>query len=289
LKTINMDEIFRIRGVGFTRKDLLALDPDILRALIHERTHHTIEVIFSAVIQEERRPPANFGSQVRILLAIWKERNLPQADSDIRWAETYLDLAKAVNRGDTPHLHTNPPTPFNEDELKVVEKLMFARRSIRQWNRRKVPEWMLQRIVEAGVRAPNACNLQCQRFLVLDDEESMLIIKGDVSLPPVKIVICQDMRIYEWMGFPKANPQNIYFDAAAAADHMLLMAHALGLGGVWLTHSKHQAEQLRQHLGLPPYLRMDTHIAVGWSAEAPLRSARIPLDYALVKLRNAKS
>jgi nitroreductase len=284
-----MDQIFRIRGVEFTHNDLLSLNVNILRALLHERTHHTIEVVLYAILKGERRPPENFGSQVRILLAIWKERGLPLADSDIQWAKTYLDLAETVNRGDTPRLNANPPDPFTDDELEIVERLMFARRSIRQWSQKNVPNWMIKRIVEAGVRAPNACNLQCQRFLILDDEESMLIIKGDVPLPPVKLVICQDMRIYEWMGFPKANPQNIYFDAAAAADHMLLMAHALGLGGVWLTHSKQQAERLRQHLRLPPYLRMDTHIAIGWSAEAHLRSARIPLDYALVKLRNAES
>jgi len=91
------------------------------------------------------------------------------------------------------------------------------------------------------------------------------------------------MRIYEWMGFPERNPQNIYFDAAAAADHMLLMAHALGLGGVWLTHGKKQAERLREHLGLPDYLRMDTNIAIGWSDEAPIKSARIPIEYALIR------
>jgi nitroreductase len=284
---MNMDEIHRIRGVEFTREDLLTLDPDILRALIHERTHHTIEVLIYALIKGERRTPDSFGNQVRILLAVWQERNLPQTDSDIQWAKTYLDLAEAVTRGETPSLHLNPPKPFTEDELNVVERLLFARRSIRQWSRRKVPEWMLQRIIEAGVRAPNACNLQCQRFLILNDEESMSIIKGDVPLPPVKIVICQDMRIYEWMGFPKANPQNIYFDAAAAADHMLLMVHALGLGGVWLTHSQHQAERLRQYLDLPHYYRMDTHIALGWSDESPLRSARIPLDYAIVKFHRA--
>jgi nitroreductase len=284
---MNMDEIHRIRGVEFTREDLLTLDPDILRALIHERTHHTIEVLIYALIKGERRTPDSFGNQVRILLAVWQERNLPQTDSDIQWAKTCLDLAEAVTRGETPSLHLNPPKPFTEDELNVVERLLFARRSIRQWSRRKVPEWMLQRIIEAGVRAPNACNLQCQRFLILNDEESMSIIKGDVPLPPVKIVICQDMRIYEWMGFPKANPQNIYFDAAAAADHMLLMVHALGLGGVWLTHSQHQAERLRQYLDLPHYYRMDTHIALGWSDESPLRSARIPLDYAIVKFHRA--
>ncbi|MCK4581960.1 nitroreductase family protein, partial [Candidatus Bathyarchaeota archaeon] len=106
--------------------------------------------------------------------------------------------------------------------------------------------------------------------------------KGDVPLAPVKIVICSDMRIYDFMGFPDHTPQNIYFDAAAAADHMLLMAEALGLGGVWLTHTPQMAEKLRERLGLPDYLRMDTHIAIGWPGEETIKSARMPVEDARI-------
>jgi nitroreductase len=127
--------------------------------------------------------------------------------------------------------------------------------------------------------------MQCQRFLVLKDEESMNLIKGDVGVAPVKIVICSDMRIYDWMGFPDHTPQNIYMDAAAVADHMMLMAHALGLGGVWLTHRPIQIERLRKHLNLPYYLRMDTHVAFGWPDEAPIKSARMPLKDTIVEVK----
>lgn len=278
-----MSKTFRIRNLELTKNDLLALEPDILRSLIHERVHHTIEVLLYHILKGRRKPPANFGNQVRILLKIWKERNLSMVAPDIRWAQGSLDLADKINVGELPTLDTKTPELFTEEELKAVNKLLFERRSIRQWKEKKVPEWMIKRIIEAGLAAPNACNMQCQRFLVLDDKEGMSPIKGDVSLPPVKIVICQDMRIYRWMGFPKKFPQNIYFDAAAAADHMLLMAHALGLGGCWLTHTKEQAEKLRKHYGLPEYFRMNTHIAIGWPDEAPIKSARIPVEDAVMK------
>ena len=262
----------------------MTLEPGILRSLIHERAHHVIEVSLYHIISGERNPPTNFGSQVRILLDIWKERDLPTDVADIEWAQRYLDYAEAFNSGETPFIDTELPTPFTTQELEIVEKLLFGRRSIRQWKDKEVPEEIINRVIEAGLAAPNACNMQCQRFLVLEDEESMNIIKGDVSLAPVKIVICSDMRIYDWMGFPEQAPQNIYLDAAAAADHMCLMAHALGLGGVWLTHTKKQSERLRGHLRLPDYLRMDTHIAIGWPDEAPIKSARMPVKDALVKL-----
>lgn len=262
----------------------MALEPEILRALIRERTHHTIEVLIYPIIYGRMRPPPRLGEEVKVLLDIWKERGLSLSDPDIIWAGRYLELAEAVRRGEVPKLDTEIVKPFGEGEMEVVKKLIFGRRSIRQWKKERVPDWMIDEIIKAGLAAPNACNLQCQRFLVLTDEESMSIIKGDVPLPPVKIVICQDMRIYEWMGFLESAPQNIYFDAAAAADHMLLMAHALGLGGVWLTHTREQAERLRRHLGLPEYYRMDTHIAIGWPDEAPIKSARMPHEHAIIRV-----
>ena len=276
-------ETYRIRNVELTKEDLLFLDKDILRALIHERAHHTVEVPIYPILEGKRKAPPNFGNELKILLEIWKERKLPMDGPNMKWAKRYLDLAEKVNRGEVPNLDTNEPEPFTKEELKAVDKLIFNRRSIRQWKNNEVPKWMIDRIIEAGIAAPNACNMQCQRFLVLDDKEIMSIIKGDVGLPPLKIVICQDMRIFDWMGQTKMAPQNIYFDAAAAADHMCLMAHALGLGAIWLTHTQEQAEKLRKHLALPEYLRMDTHIALGWPDEAPIKSGRMPIEDVLIK------
>ncbi len=280
-----MVEKYRIKGLELTRKNLLSLEKNILRSLIHERTHHTIEAFLYQILKGDRKPPKDFGNEVRILVGVWKERKLSMRDPDIRWTVGYLNLVDTIRSGALPDLKGKVPEPFKEKDLEAVENLLFARRSIRQWKKKRVPKKMIRRIIEAGLAAPNACNMQCQRFLVLDDKDktAMLLIKADVPVPPVKIVICQDMRIYEWMGFPDRSPQTIYFDAAAAADHMLLMAHALGLGGVWLTHSKKQAEKLRKHLGLPKHLRMDTHIALGWPDEAPIKSARMRLKDAMVE------
>ncbi len=278
-----MNETFRIRNKNMTIGDLKSMDSAVLRSLIHERTHHTIEVNLYHILNRRRNPPHNFGGEVKLLLEIWEERGFPLTDPDIAWACNYLRIAETVNEGKSVTLETELPTPFSKKDMKVVNKLLFGRRSIRQWRDKEIPEWMIQRVLKAGLAAPNACNMQCQRFLILRDKESMSLIKGDIPLAPLKIVICSDMRIYNWMGFPDHTPQNIYLDAAAVADHMLLMAHALGLGGVWLTHRPEQGEQLREYLGLPAYLRMDTHVAIGWPDEAPIKSARMLVKDALIK------
>jgi len=52
------------------------------------------------------------------------------------------------------------------------------------------------------------------------------------------IVVLQELSMYKTLRFDEYVPQNLYFDAGAAADHMCLMAHALGLGSCWLTHGE---------------------------------------------------
>ncbi|MFC1972343.1 nitroreductase family protein [Chloroflexota bacterium] len=62
------------------------------------------------------------------------------------------------------------------------------------------------------------------------------MVWSDISTQnAIIIVIGYDTRLPQVIGQNKTVPQNAGFDAAAAADHMLLMAHALGLGACWLS------------------------------------------------------
>lgn len=81
-------------------------------------------------------------------------------------------------------------------------------------------------------------------------------------------------------------PQNAGFDAAAAADHMLLMAHALGLGAVWLSERKvpeSTGQRFKEQYGLPDYIEVALHIAVGWSAIGTIKSRRVPLSDMMIQ------
>lgn len=273
-----------VKVFGFTEEELMEVDPVVLRTLIHERTHHTIEVLIYRIMAGKMGVPANFGETVEFLIDIWKRRGLPTDSPDLKWALNYLGFARMLRTGGILELDTKLPEPFTEEEMKVVEKLMFGRRSIRQWAPKPVPEEMIRKILYAGLMAPQGCNVGSTRFIVLRDPEEWKLVRSDIPIENgVMIVICQDMRVYHAVGFEKRAPQNIYFDAAAAADHMLLMAHALGLGGVWLTHGEETQRRIREYFGLPETFVSRCHIHVGWPAEAPIKSARMSLDEVIVK------
>ncbi|KYH37818.1 MAG: hypothetical protein AYL28_005000 [Candidatus Bathyarchaeota archaeon B23] len=276
-----MEESLRV--FSYDREDLMRLDPMILRALIRERAHHTIEVYLYRILEGKMKLPKGFGRVVRHLLEIWRSRGLPLDAPDLRWAQKMLELAEAVEREESVRPEASLPDPFTEEEMEVVEKLLYGRRSIRQWTLKPVPEEMLREILRAGLMAPHGCNLCATRFLVLRDPEDQRLVRSDIPIENgVMIVVCQDMRIYRALAIDERVPQNIYYDAAAAADHMLLMAHALGLGGVWLTHGKETERRLRERFGLPDYIETRCHIVVGWPAEAPIKPQRMSLEEVLL-------
>jgi nitroreductase len=268
---------------GFTEEELMEVDPAILRAILHERTHHTIEVNIYRILAGKRGMPPNFGATAERLVDIWRKRGLPTDAPDIQWCLNYVGFARMLRSGGDLDLGTELPEPFTEEGMETVDKLIFERRSIRQFKPRPVPEEMIRRILKAGLYAPGGCNVGANRFLVLRDPEDWKLVRSDIPLENcVMIVVIQDMRMYKALKFDELVPQNIYYDAAAAADHICLMAHALGLGACWLTHGEETQGRLREHFNLHPEMVSRNHIVVGWSDEAPIKSQRMKLDEAIL-------
>jgi nitroreductase len=167
--------------------------------------------------------------------------------------------------------------------METVEKLIYGRRSIRQFRDEPVTDEMIDKILHAGLYAPHGCNVGCTRYLVLRDPEEWKLVRSDIPIENcVMIVVLQDLRMYKALKFDKLAPQNLYFDAAAAADHICLMAHALGLGGCWLTHGEETQKRLREHFGLHDEIVSRNHIIVGWPDEAPIKSQRMKLEEAVL-------
>jgi nitroreductase len=268
---------------GFTDEELMEVDPVVLRAILHERTHHTIEVNMYRIMAGKRGISKSFGETAERLIDIWKARRLPTDAPDIQWCLNYVGFARMLRTGGDLELGIELPEPFTGDEMKAVEKLIYGRKSIRQFRDEPVSDEMINKILHAGLYAPHGCNVGCTRYLVLRDPEEWKLVRSDIPIENcVMIVVLQDLRMYKALGFDKRAPQNLYFDAGAAADHICLMAHALGLGGCWLTHGEETQRRLRDHFGLHEEIVSRNHIIVGWPDEAPIKSQRMKLEEAIL-------
>jgi len=268
---------------GYSEEQLMAMEEPGLRAVLHERTHHTIEVLLYRILAGKAKPPADFGEVASRLLDIWRRRGFPMDDPDIKWCAEYVGLAEKVREGKRVKLDTKLPEPFTAEEMAAVEKLIFGRRSIRQFNDRPVPDEMLRKVLYAGLMAPHGCNVCATRFIVLRTPEEWRLVRSDIPIEHgVMVVVCQDTSMYRTLKFDERVPQNLYFDAAAAADHACLMAHALGLGACWLTHGEETQRKLREHFNLPETFLSRCHIILGWPDEAPIKSQRMRLEDVVV-------
>lgn len=268
---------------GFTIEELERLDVGSLRAILHERTHHGIEVVIYRVLKGKMEKPLNLGEEAKVLLRIWEKRGLQTNTPDIEWVKKNIEMAEKLNAGETFETGLEPPKPFSESEMATVRKLLYERRSIRQFRNEPVPNWMIEEILYAGLMSPQGCNVDSRRFIVLRDPEKWKLVQSDIPLDyGVMVIVCQDMKAYQALKFDKVAPQNIYFDAATAADHICLMAHALGLGACWLTHGELTQRRVREYFNLPETFVTRCHIIVGWSDESPIKSQRMSLKDSIV-------
>jgi nitroreductase len=260
---------------GYTTDKLKELDPDLLRAIIREKAHHTVEYPLYLHLFAEKKMPPRLGDTLGQLLGIWKERELPADGDDIQWCYSLLALAKKVRAGEKPNLSEAPPLQFSAEEQAVIQKVIETRRSVRIWQMKPVPPYLIELVINSGIWAPHSCNLQTLRFAVLEAEKWQGLFRvGEITGWQVCIAVGQDMRPYDCFSatIPSYNQD---LDCGAAVQNMLLCAHSLGLGAVWATFGRGEAEAIHSQLNLPEYIRLRTYIAMGWPAQVSLPPGRL--------------
>lgn len=170
----------------------------------------------------------------------------------------------------------------------------FNRRSIRKFSSKPIPEETVQKIVEAGQRAPSACNLQTYSIIwvkgveikekILDACWASSQMKG----VPVVFVICADVRrLCRTLDYLKAShclkQEGGYaiklmsiIDASLAAENMTMAAECLGLGSVYLGGALANKEVIKI-LKLPEGVLPLTLLCIGYPGEQPPTRPRLPL------------
>lgn len=115
------------------------------------------------------------------------------------------------------------------------------RRSVRAFDPvAEVPPETVERLLEAAVRAPSAGNRQPWHFYVVRDATlrqglaAAAYGQDFVAQAPVAIVVCADAEQSAGRYGDRGRELYCLQDTAAATEHILLAAVALGLGGCWV-------------------------------------------------------
>lgn len=151
--------------------------------------------------------------------------------------------------------------------MDILETIK-SRRSIRKFGESPVSEDQLEKILEAGRWAPSGLNNQPWRFAVIRDDglrdkfSRLTHYSGIIKSSQLLITVFLDNSVsYDRTKDVQA--------AGACIQNMLLEAHSLGLGGVWLGEIIRSKEQIREMLGLKKDLELMAVIALGSPAESP--------------------
>jgi nitroreductase len=145
---------------------------------------------------------------------------------------------------------------------------LFTRRSIRKYTDKAVEDEKIQEILKAAMYAPSARNTQPWQFLVISEKGMLNKIKqvhpyaSMLAEAPLAVLVCGD-KTYE----PDENYLNT--NCSAATQNLLLAAHALGLGGVWLGvfPRKERMDALTNLFGLPENITPISLVAIGYPDE----------------------
>ena len=158
--------------------------------------------------------------------------------------------------------------------------MLLTRRSVRAYKPDPVPEALLEEVLRAGTYAPTGGGRQSPVLVAVTDraardEISRLnaAVMGKDTDPyygaPVLVLALADPASSTWVE-----------DASCALENMMLAAHALGLGSVWVHREREifdseAGKALLRAWGLPETLRGVGSVALGYaSGPAPAPAPR---------------
>jgi nitroreductase len=143
--------------------------------------------------------------------------------------------------------------------------VVAARKSVRKYSDAPVEDEKIARCLEAARLAPSWRNLQCWRFIVVKDKDTIAGLANLINLwlksAPAVIVACaapSKSGVH--------NGQSYYLvDTAIALEHIVLAATNEGLGTCWI--GGFDEAKFKAALGIPKEIRVVAMTPLGYPAE----------------------
>ncbi|NQT05937.1 MAG: nitroreductase family protein [Candidatus Omnitrophica bacterium] len=133
------------------------------------------------------------------------------------------------------------------------------RASVREYKTKPIEKALLEKLVDAGRRAPTARHVEPWEFIVVTAKEMLeklgqiansgTFIKGSTACI---VIFCRETKYY-------------LEDGCAATENILIAASDLGLGACWVAGDKKPyVEEVAGMLGVPSGFKLISMISLGW-------------------------
>jgi nitroreductase len=163
------------------------------------------------------------------------------------------------------------------DALEAIH----TRHSISKVRSDPIPRELVEKLLSAAVQAPNHHRVRPWRFIVLAGEariklgelmaQSLKTRQPNIAEEALEVEKMRPLRapLLIAVGVDKpSEPKVIEIEnvcaAAAAAENLLLAAHALGLAGMWRTGVAGRDPEVKKFLGLEPDQHLISFLYIGY-------------------------
>ena len=151
--------------------------------------------------------------------------------------------------------------------MNTLEALL-TRRSIRKYTDENISNDKILKLVEAGMFAPTAFNLEPWHFIIIDDKlklnELLKVLPHAEMLHQANasILVCGDKKVQEMEGL-------LVQDCSAVTQNILLAAHEHDLGACWIGiyPFKEFIDNTKNFFNLPPNIIPVSMVALGYPDE----------------------
>jgi nitroreductase len=178
-------------------------------------------------------------------------------------------------------------TVLSKNVIEAIEE----RRSVRQFKQDPIPESVVNRIIDCGLKAPSAGNIQPWQFWVIW-RPSLKAALAEAAFgqefvgqaPIVMAVLAEPARSATRYGYRGSELYCIQ-DTAAAVQNMILAALAYGIGSCWV--GAFDEKKVSKALNLSERFRPVALVPMGYPAELPARRPRScrPLEETVITVQ----
>ncbi|MDD4992768.1 MAG: NADPH-dependent oxidoreductase [Paludibacter sp.] len=171
--------------------------------------------------------------------------------------------------------------------------LLNQHRTIRKYTEQPIDNELLNKLLTTACRASNTGNMQAYSVVVTTDPDiKQQLAPAHFNQPmikqaPVVLTFCADYNLFsKWCEQRQAEPGYDNFqsfmataiDTLLAAQTFCIAAESVGLGICYLGTTTYNAQEIIAALKLPKLVVPITTITVGYPADMPEQTDRLPLE-----------
>jgi len=168
-----------------------------------------------------------------------------------------------------------------EESIKLLD-IIRSRRSIRKYTKEPVNDLLVNEILEAGRWAPSGMNNQPWRFVVIKEKS----FKDKLSLMTnySSIIAGSEFSVAVFYHGPAGyHRDKDVMSIGACIQNMLIYAHHLGIGSVWLGEILKNKDKITELLGIHPSNEFMALISFGYPDEEVI-GERLKMNEILLKV-----